>query len=139
MAIKLIVFDLDYTLHNGSSLFEGVQEAIEKYRESGMRVCVASYNRFAGVILRRYGVSHLFDFIIGGYLSYPKSVHLKSLLDLYSTKTKYSFTPDEIVFVDDMTDVCKELKNTYPSMRVINCDPSTGVDIEELQKVVHAS
>jgi HAD superfamily hydrolase (TIGR01509 family) len=60
---SLVIFDLDFTLHNGN-LYTNVKKMLREIKERDIKIALASYNRSAKTRLKEYGIIEYFDVIV---------------------------------------------------------------------------
>lgn len=58
--LKLVVFDLDNTIHNGEFPIQ-VLDILQFFRVNNVIMCIASFNQHAPRFLEYFKISHLFD------------------------------------------------------------------------------
>lgn len=129
--IKLIIWDLDDTFWNGSfsdntvSIPENRLLILNKLKQSGIISTICSKNNY----------SEIKDFLIKkklwNYFEYPQINYTSKVVNICNLLNLYNVTNRNVIFFDDKQSVLKEVKNSYPEMKVY--DPSY---IETLAKEI---
>lgn len=100
--ISFIIFDLDDTLicKRTRLLFCNVKEVLQRLKNTGLIIGLASYNAHADIILEKHKIKHLFDFVEFEDTRGKKDLDMKK--NMLSKLLKQSCIPsNKCLFVDD--------------------------------------
>ncbi len=141
--VRLVIFDLDLTLWNGTELYPDVVKILKKLRDNKVSVAMASHNVDALKIAHWLKIHHYFDIVVAGHFRnpsidlrdrfaiYEKTTHLTKIINWYADSGTY-FTPDEILFVDDNSFVL----HSVVEQKIKTCHVPDGVTLAWLSKFV---
>ena len=127
--IRLVIFDLDRTLWDGTKLYPDVVKMLEHLRGRNVFIAMASHNTEAFEICQMLKISHYFNIVVGdahvvrvntngAYLGdyIEKTSHLRKIVNWYAG-LGVEFLPDEVLFVDDnkfiIQDVARQKIKTW--------------------------
>lgn len=101
MSISFVIFDLDETLVcPRRGLLENVTCILDKLKNKGYVLGIASYNPYAERVLHKYDIKHYFDYI--EYEDYRKQQRIDMKERMLSNILMQSKVPSEkVLFVDD--------------------------------------
>jgi len=107
---KLVIFDLDNTLHISGQmeLLPHIKDILQYLRRSGIRMALASLNVFAREHLQQYNVLHLFDCVESRKTLYDGLYTKDKMFKAIRNKTKIKYR--NIVVFDDNFYHCMEAK-----------------------------
>lgn len=135
--VKLVIFDMDYTLMNwvggGPKLYVDVESVLEYIKEKGIKMAIASYNINPMHFLKKFGIEEYFDFIATDdakdimNVDYKKSM-LKRILE------HYEIEPQEAVFFDDQP--CNILTAERLGIKSHLVDMNSGVNLQDVIMLV---
>ena len=100
--ISFVIFDLDDTLlcKRTGLLFDNVRDILQRLKNMGLIIGLASYNAHADRILEKHKIKHFFDFIEYEDTRYLKYLDMKKNM-LCTILKKAGLPSDKCLFVDD--------------------------------------
>lgn len=100
--ISFVIFDLDDTLmcNKTGLLFDNVREILQRLKNMGLIIGLASYNAYADRVLEKHKIKHFFDFIEYEDTRYLKYIDMKKNM-LCTILKKAGVPSDKCLFVDD--------------------------------------
>lgn len=100
MQYKLVVFDLDYTLTDGFSLYSEVRPILQELKKNGCIIALASYNSNAASVLLKHDIHSFFDHILCENWKINNLVDWKHKMLTYLLAVT-QVPSHEIIFYDD--------------------------------------
>uniref|UniRef100_A0A6C0EC77 FCP1 homology domain-containing protein n=1 Tax=viral metagenome TaxID=1070528 RepID=A0A6C0EC77_9ZZZZ len=134
--IKLIIFDLDYTLYNPEAkvIYDGVHDILKFCKEKDIAMAIASCNGYAKEIIKDLNLHHYF-FAIETHTKYPwcKNQMLLDIMQDYKNKFgDLSFR--NVLFYDDLME--HTIKASALSINTHRVDCRTGIQASEVHKYI---
>jgi magnesium-dependent phosphatase 1 len=97
------VFDFDGVLFDGRNIYPHVKCMLSYLKSKNVKLFIASYNPFAGLILRYHGLDIYFDDIYAYFDSNHKVSHLNFIMKLYGIdKSRIVFFDDTLINVQSV-------------------------------------
>lgn len=109
--LKLVIFDIDDTLHNATELYmdKHVVDILQQFKDNNIPMAIASLNIMGDLLLEQYGILHFFDcielrkditnckthFEIWDALTLEKGAMLKRILE------RFTVNAENALFFDD--------------------------------------
>jgi HAD superfamily phosphatase (TIGR01681 family) len=123
--ISFIIFDLDDTLicKNTRSLFYNVKNILQRLKDIGFIIGLASYNAHAEKILELHKIKHFFDFIEYEDTRGVKHLDMKKNM-LNNIIHKSGIPSEECLFLDDQ-------------IRFLNTAKDLGMLISHVDKILN--
>lgn len=104
-SLKLVIFDLDETLHYCSSLQmpTRVRNILQYLQQSNVYIAVASFNTSALYFLRLHKVDKYFHAVLSRKAyKYPWHKHLDKRSMVQTLMTQFDCAPSNTIFFDDL-------------------------------------
>jgi len=109
--LMVFVFDMDDTLTKNGVLVPGIKQCLERLRDKGHFLAIASFNRSAVEVLRMNGVDHMFHVIVCGWnVRSRKTQHMRHVFRVLGwspTQSRKCFFYDDQL--DNIRDVRREM------------------------------
>jgi len=129
MKYKIIVFDLDQTLIDGT-IYKDVIDILDRLKKSGYLLSIASFNRCARILCDRYDITKYFD-IICGYSDFDKISHFNTIVQYYKFR-QVDFKHEEIIFFDDQYMNFVLLKPVF-NVKCYLINPDVGLTLKDVE------
>ena len=127
---KLIIFDLDDTLIDGSvcdKLFVDTLKVLGFLKDRGCKMIIASHNHDADWYLRKNNISHFFDEI--KVCSSDNKVP-----EVEATIKEQKVRKEETLFVDDLEEIVTDVRKAGVPSLLVNYE--IGVTLVQIQKIL---
>jgi HAD superfamily phosphatase (TIGR01681 family) len=123
--ISLIIFDLDETLicSKTRSLLYNVKDILQRLKNTGFIIGLASYNAYADRILEKHKIKHFFDYIEYEDTRGVKHLDMKKNM-LNNIIHKSGIPSEECLFLDDQ-------------MRFLDTAKDLGMSITHVDKILN--
>lgn len=125
---KLFVFDLDNTLYlwnvddrTRMDYEQRLSNFLHFLKWKQKRLAIASFHTDPEMILKRMGIHHLFDVIIGRNRTFRKDDMLCNIMEITNCK------PNDTVFFDDMYDNVRTVR--FMGIECVLVNQRRGIDL----------
>lgn len=125
--MPFLIFDLDDTLYNPDTrtLCTDTKEVLQTLSALGHTLTVCSHNVSAVDILKRVGIFHHFETVVGDCCGLSKIPQLQQLLLQHPTVLY-----QDMIFFDDLSEHCTAFANI--GIRTVHVKWQTGITMDDI-------